>query len=100
MGNRYDYWKNRKQAIITIVERVSKKIVMKKVKNKTAELVTLSTIAILRPFSNKVLTITGDNGVEFAYHEKISKALKTDFYFAHPYASWERGLSALISATS
>jgi len=38
-------------------------------------------------------TITGDNGVEFAEHEKISKALNAQFYFAHPYASWERGLN-------
>jgi IS30 family transposase len=37
--------------------------------------------------------ITGDNGSEFAYHETISKELKTDFYFAHPYSSWERGLN-------
>ena len=38
-------------------------------------------------------TITGDNGSEFAGHEKIAKALGADFYFAHPYSSWERGLS-------
>ena len=41
----------------------------------------------------RVLTITGDNGVEFAGHEAISKALDTKFYFAHPYSSWERGLN-------
>ncbi len=40
-----------------------------------------------------VLSITGDNGSEFAYHEEISKELNTDFYFAHPYSSWERGLN-------
>ena len=33
------------------------------------------------------------NGSEFAYHETISKELNTDFYFAHPYSSWERGLN-------
>lgn len=41
----------------------------------------------------KFLTITGDNGVEFAHHAKISEALDVDFYFAHPYSSWERGLN-------
>jgi transposase, IS30 family len=45
------------------------------------------------PFSSAVLTVTGDNGSEFAYHEKIGKSLKADFYFAHPYSSWERGLN-------
>lgn len=40
-----------------------------------------------------IFTITGDNGSEFANHVKISKELNADFYFAHPYASWERGLN-------
>jgi IS30 family transposase len=26
------------------------------------------------------------------FHEKVSRRLEADFYFAHPYASWERGL--------
>jgi IS30 family transposase len=37
--------------------------------------------------SNKVLSITADNGSEFAFHEKISNELNTEFYFAHPYSS-------------
>lgn len=85
--------KQRKQAIVTIVERVSKKTVVKKVKAKTAELVTKATVEGLQQFSNLIFTITSDNGTEFAHHEKISRELKTDFYFAHPYASWERGLN-------
>ena len=28
---------------------------------------------------------------EFAGHEEIASKLKADFYFAHPYSSWERG---------
>lgn len=40
-----------------------------------------------------MFTITSDNGSEFANHEKISSKLKADFYFAHPYSSWERGLN-------
>jgi IS30 family transposase len=39
----------------------------------------------------KVLTITADNGREFAGHQAIAQQLQADFYFAHPYASWERG---------
>lgn len=82
-----------KQAVVTIVERVSKKTVLKKVESKTAELVSNATIKGLKKFSGSVFTITGDNGSEFAYHEKISKELNADFYFAHPYSSWERGLN-------
>src|SRR4029078_1878175 len=56
-------------------------------------LVTNATIDGLKQFSNLILTITSDNGSEFANHQKISKELNADFYFAHPYASWERGLN-------
>ena len=36
---------------------------------------------------------TADNGKEFAGHERLSEQLETNVYFAHPYASWERGLN-------
>ena len=85
--------KNRRQAIVTIVERLSKKMVCKKMPSRKAEITKEATINALKPFANKVLTITGDNGVEFAGHEAISKALDAKFYFAHPYFSWERGLN-------
>ena len=38
-------------------------------------------------------TVTSDNGKEFAKHESIAKSLDAQFFFAHPYASWERGLN-------
>lgn len=85
--------KDRKHAIVSIVERELKKTVLKKVKAKTEDLVAASTIKGLKPYLDNVLTITGDNGSEFAYHEKISDVLQADFYFAHPYSSWERGLN-------
>ena len=46
---------------------------------------------LLKPYRCRVHTITSDNGKEFAGHEKVARALRADFYFAHPYASWERG---------
>jgi IS30 family transposase len=76
-----------------LVERVSKKTVLSKVSAKKADLVSSSIISSLKPIANNVLTITADNGSEFAYHERISQELETDFYFAHPYSSWERGLN-------
>jgi len=45
------------------------------------------------PIASKVITLTSDNGKEFARHQEISTALQADFYFAHPYSSWERGLN-------
>jgi IS30 family transposase len=80
-------------ALVTIVERVSKFTVSAQVTGKTAKEVTKATIALLKPFKDIVHTITADNGKEFAYHQKVSKALSADVYFAHPYSSWERGLN-------
>src|SRR5690554_8135209 len=34
---------------------------------------------------------TSDNGKEFAAHELVAKHLNIDFFFAKPYASWQRG---------
>src|SRR5699024_9900257 len=36
-------------------------------------------------------TITSDNGSEFSELSEQGKEWKIDVYFAHPYASWERG---------
>lgn len=85
--------KQQKQAVISIVERLSKKTILRKVSKRTANYVATATIESLKKFSTSVLSITADNGSEFAYHEKISKELNADFYFAHPYSSWERGLN-------
>jgi transposase, IS30 family len=46
---------------------------------------------LLQPVADKVQTITSDNGREFAHHQTIASKLEADFYFAHPFSSWERG---------
>ena len=61
------------------------------VEKKTAEQVSATIIRLLNPHTEKVCTLTSDNGKEFARHEKTSKALDAEFYVAHPYSSWERG---------
>ena len=66
---------------------------MKKLRNKSAVLTEKAVIELLEPHKNKVHTITADNGTEFANHKKISNSLNINFYFAHPYSSWERGLN-------
>jgi IS30 family transposase len=79
------------EAIVSLTERKSKLTRLAKVKQKTAELVGQVIGAQLQ--SLIVHTITSDNGREFAQHQSIAQQLKADFYFAHPYASWERGLN-------
>ena len=34
---------------------------------------------------------------QFAEHKKVSKSLNCDYYFCHPYCSWERGLNENIN---
>ena len=61
---------------------------LKALNGKSAADVTKATTALPKPLRNVVHTITADNGKEFAYNERISKALSADVYFAHPYSSW------------
>ena len=85
--------RNHQQALVTLVERKSRLTLIAKVVRKTAENVSESIINLLAHIKPWVHTLTADNGREFAQHEYIAKELKAKFYFAHPYASWERGLN-------
>lgn len=85
--------KRHKGVLLTIVERKSKFTLIKKLPKKQADMVAEAAIDLLNPYKKKVLTITSDNGQEFAHHKYIKEQLKTDVYFAHPYHAWERGLS-------
>ena len=82
---------NHRQAIVSLVERKSKLTRLGRVKRNTADAVGRELTARLESLTVK--TITSDNGREFAHHQQVARRLKADFYFAHPYASWERGLN-------
>ena len=78
-------------AIVTMVDRKSKLLRMKKVRKRTGK---LTKAAICKKLEDlEVETLTSDNGKEFAEHEEIAKKLKAGFYFCHPYRSCERGLN-------
>ena len=85
--------KGRQQALVSLTERKSKLTLLAKVEHATAEAVGEAMARLLEPLAPHVHTITSDNGREFARHQHIASTLKADFYFAHPYASWERGLN-------
>lgn len=80
-------------AIVTMVERASKLTKLAIISQATAQEVKEAFQRKLSPLKRFVMTITSDNGKEFAYHEDISKCLGGDFFFAKPYHSWERGLN-------
>ncbi len=83
--------KGRQQAIVSLVERHSRFTVLKKVERATGAAVKAAMVSLLTPHGAHVRTITADNGKEFARHSEIARTLQADFYFAHPYSSWERG---------
>ena len=83
--------KRHHQAIVSLTERKSRLALLGKVDRRTAELVSDAVVDLLQPFAGSSHTITGDNGKEFAEHERIAQELDIDFFFAHPYAAWERG---------
>jgi IS30 family transposase len=80
-----------KQAIVTLTERKSRFTFVSKVKRRTAQAVRRQVCRMLLPVKKKVHTLTSDHGKEFADHEQIAQMLELKFYFAHPYAAWERG---------
>ena len=90
-----------KGVIVVLVERLTKKLLMAQSPSKSAEDVAQVVVRLLGPYSRVVLTVTTDNGLEFSMHEEMSRRLTAmrprsmppvQFYFAHPYSSWEKGL--------
>ena len=85
-----------KPAILTLVERKSRKSCYLLTKNKTQFEVLRALRKLARKmkgdFSEVFKTITADNGSEFLDGEGMKKAIHCgEIYYAHPYSSWERG---------
>lgn len=80
-------------ALLTLVDRRSKFTIIRKVGRKTSENLSKEIIKSMKQEGLPVNTITFDNGSEFAEHQKISKKLKANIYFARPYKSSDRGLN-------
>ncbi|OYW71595.1 MAG: hypothetical protein B7Z24_02130, partial [Pseudomonadales bacterium 32-42-5] len=86
-----------RHALVSIVERRTQYLVLRKVSRKSAEDVSMAMIEGMAPLRHVAKTITVDNGKEFADHALVDKVLRTTTYFANPYASWERGLNEQIN---
>lgn len=84
---------NHQSAILSHVERHSKYTRLHKLIAATAHNTTAATVQDLRGYKDKVITITYDNGKEFAGHARIAEILNANIFFAKPYHAWERGLN-------
>lgn len=85
--------KGHKGALLTLVERKTLYTIIVPLQGKFAGKLREAVIAVLEPIKEHVHTITYDNGKEFAEHEAMACALEAEVFFAHPYASWERGIN-------
>lgn len=82
-----------KGGLLSVVERKSKLTRLRRLATKAAAVMKDSCLEVLAPLAARVHTITVDNGKEFCDHNLIAAGLQARVYFAHPYASWERGLN-------
>ena len=78
-------------AALTLVDRVSKYLIFKATRTKKADPTADAAIKALK--SHKTLTVTFDNGPEFAKHTKIRDELNCETYFCDPFTSQQRGTS-------
>lgn len=81
-----------KVALNSLVERKSRLIMLTRLDRKTAEATLKAIVSRLKGFPPQARrTLTLDNGTENAKHQEITSAIGINCFFAHPYASWERG---------
>ena len=95
--------KGHQGALLTLVERRTKYVLIVKLGSKQARALAGAATKALRRSGLPVKTITFDNGLEFACHERIAHQLEAATYFAHPYHSCgppvrERGLNENTNA--
>ena len=78
--------------LVTLVERTTRFTLVGRTDNKEATEVraVIEACLALLPVGIR-LSVTFDNGKEFAQHEALARSLGLDVYFAKPYHSWERG---------
>jgi len=90
-----------KAALLTLVERCHRCTIIRKIPDKTQKSVLKALREIEREYGPQLFrrifkTITVDNGSEFLDFKTLessafSKQQRTRIFYAHPYASWERG---------
>ena len=81
-----------KAAIMVLIERQTRYVIIKKLIAKTAYCMHNATVKSLKNYPEKLRqSITYDNGTENSFHELTNKVLGTQSFFCNPYHSWEKG---------
>lgn len=79
--------------MITLTDRKSRFLLLKKIPKKNAQNVKTGILELLQQLPpDKIRSITPDRGKEFACHADVTKIMNgLPFYFPKPHAPWERG---------
>ena len=77
--------------LLTLNDRVSKKVVIRKLTSKNAIHVSEVMSAAVEEFKGPLRSCTLDNGTEFAAHETFTEKTGTPVYFCHTMSPQERG---------
>jgi transposase, IS30 family len=87
--------KSNDDALLTLIERKTRKEVMIRLPAKDSDSVTSAVKVILLSYGDRMShvfkSITADNGSEFSDLAELGTDKEISVYFSHPYASYERG---------
>jgi transposase, IS30 family len=90
-----------KSSLMSLVERKTRKVILRKLPDKTHKAIRKAINGIERSFGALTFrqmfrSITADNGSEFLDVDGMQTSIfssrrRTNMFYAHPYAAWERG---------
>lgn len=85
------FGKDQKSFLLTVVDKATKQVIIRKLPNKCAESVVEAFRDIVANTFCEFKTLTADNGPEFAKHKDITQVTGAKVFFARPYHSQVRG---------
>jgi len=83
------------RCVMTLVERISQYLEARLLSERKASELNKKAAPVLKKHKAKTLTV--DNGMEFASHQKLQALTGTSIYFAHEKCPWERGLNEQVN---
>jgi len=90
-GDTIHFSKDRKAGLLTITDRVSKRVKIRKLKRRQAKPTAKQSIQAMKSMKTPAHTLTLDRGTEFSQFKQIEKETGAQVYFADPYTASQRG---------
>jgi transposase, IS30 family len=90
-GDTIHFSKDRKAGLLTITDRVSKRVQIRKLKRRQARPTAQKSIQAINSMKSSAHTLTLDRGTEFAHFKQVEKETGAQVYFADPYTASQRG---------